>query len=143
MRWYIFIAAALGLAGCNEYSRESRVISAIERQIQLPTDAYPLRAYSRVYAYAPDNKVVAIYLLPSKPDQRLCEEEKEIERKENGEGASQFCLPPKGLIAGEQRWIKDYQMLPGAHDGGCKFIDVQYDLNSKNFLQVACHGEVG
>lgn len=143
MKWSIAITLTFGLAGCGEHSRETKVISAIEREIRLPVGTQPIHAYSRVYAYAPENKVVAIYLIPSNPDQRLCDEEKEIERKEKSEGASRFCPPPEGLIAGEKRWIEDYKMLPGAHDGGCDYIDVQYDLNSKNFLQVACHGNVG
>jgi hypothetical protein len=141
MKWYIFIV--LALAGCEKQSQETKMISVIESEIRLPARAHSLDAYSRIYAYAPDNKIVAIYLMPSKPDQRLCEEEKEIERNSKGGGASQFCPPPKGLIAGEQRWIADYRMLPGAHDGGCSYVDVQYDLTSKSFMKVACHGEVG
>lgn len=143
MKWPIVIALTLGLAGCDAQTGEADMTSAIEREIRLPVGAHPLNAYARVYAYAPDDKVVAIYFFPSKPDQRLCEEEREIEFKERSEGASRFCPPPKGLIAGERRWITDYTMLPGAHDGGCNYIDVEYDMKAHSFAHVACHGEVG
>ncbi|MEC3950719.1 hypothetical protein [Sphingobium sp. HWE2-09] len=132
----------LGLAGCGEQNQETKVISTIEREVRLPSGSHPLKAYSRVYAYAPDNRVMAIYLLPEHPNPKLCEEEKEIERKEKSRGGSRFCPPPYGLVAGEQRWIENYRMLPGANDGGCDYIDVEYDLTSKKFLQVACHGRV-
>lgn len=146
MKRRIVIAVALGLAGCKASNNEAVIIAAIESEVRLPVDAHPLNAYARFYAYGPNDVVVGNYLIPpSGPDLKLCEEEKAIEKKENmkGQSGSQYCLPPRGVRAGEHRWMADYKWLPGGHDGGCNFIDVIYDLASERFLKVECHGSVG
>ncbi|WP_443969595.1 hypothetical protein [Sphingobium sp. CR28] len=145
MKRGIVIAVALGLVGCKASIKEAAIIAAIESKVRLPVNARPLDAYARFYAYGPDDVVVGNYLIPpSEPDLKLCEEEKAIEKKENveGESASRYCPPPRGVGAGEHRWMSNYKWLPGGYDGGCNYIDVIYDLASERFLKVECHGSV-
>lgn len=115
-------------------------MDAIERDIRLPPGARPLKEFARTYKFASPSRVVAFYFIPSKQhDEWFCQM-----AKKGGPTNGQIvlgCPSPDGLRAGERRWLGDDVSLPDVCDGGCGYIDVEYDLKSKAVTSAHCHGE--
>ena len=141
MRHRLFHAALLWLAGCSPIEDRQRVelMDRIEHLIQLPVGAYPLNSYARAYKFSSQDQVRAFYFLPDlKYDQWFCDGAKRGGRT-NGQVAL-ACPPPEGMKADERRWFGDDVYLPDVCDGGCGFIDVEYNLKSGAVVSVRCHG---
>ena len=117
-------------------------MDAIEARIRLPAGAFPISAYARLYAYAPDGGVSAIYVIPSERNAAACANELALEAKDKLEVISFYCQPPKGISAGERRWVSNHRSLPIVDDGGCHFVDVRYDPATQKIDLVECHGAV-
>lgn len=49
--------------------------------------------------------------------------------------------PPDGMKQGERRWVTNDGALPQVSDGGCDYIDVEFDLVTATVTRLACHGE--
>jgi len=110
----------------------------IESKVVMPGRAEPLHHYARAYAYGPNNAVVAAYFIPSaESDNRWCNRAR-AEGAEDGQLAL-FCSPPVGMVSGERRWFKH---LPFETDGGCSWIEIEFDLTTRVIEYAVCHGEV-
>lgn len=142
MKFHLSLAATFMIAGCTspEQPRHTEIMDAIEHDIQMPSGARPLNQFSRTYKYASSTRVVAFYFVPDeKPDERFCKA-----TKDSGPNNGQVllgCPPPEGMKAGERRWLNDDVSLPDVNDGGCNYIDVEYDLKSMSLTRADCHGE--
>ena len=135
------LAALALVAACTsaEQGQQNEIMEAIEREIQLPAEAAALDRYARAYKRASPTRIVAFYFIRyGKPNSFSC-----TAASENGPSNGQIlmrCPPPDGMAAGERRWLDDAMSLPGADDGGCDYVDVEYDLDTKSFVRVSCHG---
>jgi len=141
MRQRLFLAALLWLSGCaqTEEHQRAELIGKIEQSIHLPVGAYPLSAYARVYKFSSQDRVTAFYFVPDvKHDQWFCDGAKKGGRT-NGQVAL-ACPPPKGMKADERRWFGDDVYLPDVCDGGCGYIDVEYNVKSGSVISAKCHG---
>ena len=142
MKSHSSIAAMLLIAGCSmpEQRQHTESMDAIENNVQIPSGAGPIIKFARTYKYASSTRVVAFYFVPDdKPDEAFCKG-----AKEGGPTNGQIllgCPPPDGMKAGERRWVSDDVFLPDVNDGGCNYIDVEYDLKSKSVTYANCHGE--
>jgi hypothetical protein len=142
MKFHLSLAPIFLIAGCtsSEQPQHTKIMDAIEQGVQMPSEARPLNQFSRTYKYASSNRVVAFYFVADdKPDDRFCSRTKEGGRK-NGQ-VLLACPPPEGMKAGERRWLNEDVSLPDVNDGGCSYIDVEYDLKSKSVTRADCHGE--
>ncbi len=113
-------------------------MDTVERQISLPRGSLPLRAYARAYAPLSKDRVSALYFRP------MTEFTSCREAKDGGPTNGQIvllCPPPDGIRAGERRWLNDSLLLPSVSDGGCAFIDVEFDTRAKRVVLARCHGE--
>ncbi|NML08267.1 hypothetical protein [Sphingomonas sp. G-3-2-10] len=139
MRIWLWPLVAAILNGCAPSAIPARaaLIDEIEKNVRLPPDASPLSHYARAYAYAPNRRVRAVYFQPDEPYPEFCK--MALEHEQEGAQVSLFCPPPKGMSAGERRWFDNYRFLPSAKDGGCSWITVELDLNTRT-IQVRCNG---
>lgn len=136
----------LAAAGHPQDDGERALMREIEAAIILPRGANPLASYGRNYARE-GTRIVAVFATPpvfsgggcfmvsADLKSRPCtDEEIAGNRKAEREYAASQAA------AGESRWFEDRRSLPLVFDGGCSFIDVEYDPAGKRFVSVACHG---
>lgn len=109
----------------------------IERQVSLPKGASLLKTYARAYAPSSKDRVSALYFRPE-ASFFSCAEAKII-GPTNGKIAI-LCPPPDGIKAGEQHWLTNTRLLPSLSDGGCAYIDLEFDVPSKKVIPAQCHG---
>jgi len=142
MKPYLPFSAILLIVGCTspEQRRQTEIMDAIEHDVQIPFDARPLTQFARTYKYASSTRVVAFYFIPhDEPDEWFCKG-----AKEGGPTNGQVllgCRPPDGMKAGERRWLSDDVCLPYVNDGGCNYVDIEYDLRSQSVIRADCNGE--
>ena len=114
----------------------------IEKQVQLPRDARPLRDYARYYAYADTGDVKAIYLVPFDDDLKPGEGCDEL--LEDFTSKQVPCpdldIPTMNLKAGQRRWMRDNRHLPAVNDGGCAVVNVSFDWKKGKVKEVRCNG---
>ncbi|WP_179042531.1 hypothetical protein [Sphingobium lactosutens] len=142
MKPYLALPAMLLTVSCtsSEQRRHLEIMDAIEHAVQIPSGAGPMSQFARTYKYASPTRVVAFYFIPDETtDELFCEGAKEGGPK-NGQ-VLLGCPPPDGMKAGERRWLNNDVFLPDINDGGCNYIDIEYDLKSKLFIRAECHGE--
>ena len=142
MKALLLLVPAICLAGCTspEQRRETAIMDAIERTIQLPPMAGALNQYARTYGLSSSDVVVGFYFRPaSVRDQSFCEATKKY-GPDNGQ-ISLACPPPEGMRAGERRWFADQRKMPDSTDGGCSSFHIEFNLRSQTFVQpVRCSG---
>ncbi len=140
-RHFIF-ATVLLAAGCGpaEERQHAELMDVIEQGLELPNGAEQLRRYARTYKFASPNRVEAHYFMPS--DSFIDESCKGAKSggRTNGQIAL-LCPPPDGMQAGERRWFAYDVSLPLVEDGGCNFIEVEYDVQRKAIVSAYCNGE--
>lgn len=125
------------------------LMERIERAVVLPKEAKPLSEYGRNYAFSGPNKVIATYLIPSRPigSSEGCEvvlEEfntrpctaKEIAKLARADASAVASQTP----AGKRRWYDSSRSLPFISDGGCQQVTVQYDILTQHITAVSCNG---
>ena len=130
------------LSGCSTAEERDReaVMNQIEKQVQLPDGARPLREYARYYAEH-EGEVVAVYMIPPNDEIRPgdgCEE-----LLENLTTREVPCEPMKtdwAMPAGERRWFRSEQELPFINDGGCLQITVIFDRAKAVVKSADCNG---
>ena len=141
----LLVAAAP--ASSSRYQQQ--LMDQIERAVVLPKSAKPLNAYGRNYAFSGPHRVIAIYLLPSKPldSSYGCEvmlkdlSSRSCTRSERAElAASSARAIAAETPAGRRRWFKSVGSLPMIADGGCTQVTVWYDVPTHHVLAVACNG---
>ena len=137
-----FLAPALLLAaeGCTPHIRpeQTAIMDLVERQITLPRGAKPLTAYARAYAETSKDRVSALYFCPD-AEFSSCRG-----AKAGGPSNGQIvllCPPPEGMQAGERRWLDNSQSLPSVSDGGCAYVDVEFNIPAKKVVLAQCHGD--
>jgi hypothetical protein len=146
------ILAILALACSAQSSEQTAIMRAIEASVVLPEGADALEEYSRNYAVGPDGRIMAYYVIPSDPiiadeddgcevmledlESRPCtsEEVAEMVRDDQARAARM------GKV-GQSRWFESYGELPLVLDGGCNFIEIIYDPQTKRIERVECNGE--
>lgn len=138
----VFVLPALAISSCAaaDDPGHEQIMDRIEAKLRLPAGASPLGAYARTYAYAADGKVVGNYFVPmaSSPADAFCQGAKRYGR-DNGQIAL-ACPPPDGMAAGQRRWYAKPGMLPQVDDGGCAFVDIEFDPKTSAVLSAECHG---
>ena len=141
MKFRATVVVAFFLSGCssNEQRNREAMMDDIERQIELPAGARHLENYARAYRESAPNRVSAIYFTPLKPDPDFCRGA----RSGGADNAGQIalsCPPPDGMNQGERRWFPGKQALPDVLDGGCNYIDVEFNVGSRRIISAECHG---
>ncbi len=151
----VMIAAAVYLtlaSACSTAERQD-LMSAIEAKLVMPAGAASIEAYSRNYAFRPDGKVVAIYVIPRLADTREdpedgCEvlledfESRPCSDDEIAELRQQHAAIAAQLgTVGQSRWFDDYLELPAISDGGCDVLDILFNPNSGQIEHIACNGQ--
>lgn len=139
---HLVFSALLCIAGCTppEERQQVELMDAIEKAIRLPPDAGTLARFARVYKFASSDRVIGFYFVPDdEPDEQFCQDTK-MGGRTNGQIAL-ACPPPEGMTADERRWFANDVHLPRVSDGGCYYIDVEYDLKRNVVTSARCHGE--
>lgn len=134
-------AAASGTASLDQ-RRQAQLMDEIEARIALPPGAVALGAYARFYAFEPEGKVAARYIVP--PNPILSPDDMCSEMLANG-GWRRIKCPPlepwaDGAQAGERRWLADPMNMPVMADGGCGQVNILYDPRTRQFEHVSCNG---
>ncbi len=127
-------------------------MQAIEVAVVLPEGAGALDEYSRNYATGPDGKVLAHYVIPTESsvadedhgcevmlanfDSRPCTDEEVAEMVRDDQARAE-----RMGRAGQSRWLESYSELPLVLDGGCGFIEIVYNPQSKQIERAECNGE--
>ena len=115
-------------------------MDAIEQKVRLPSNAGPIEHYARAYAYGSPTRIAAVYFRPDRShDPAFCQE-----AKRGGVDNGQIllgCALPDGMKQDERRWVTSDEALPQVSDGGCDYIDVEFDLVTATVTRLACHGE--
>jgi len=112
----------------------------VERQVRLPTGAAALEQYARAYAFGPDDRVAAYYFRPDeRRDDSDCREAQAGGALNAGQIAL-ICSPPIGMEPGERRWFASERHFPVADDGGCRYIEIEFDLRRNSIVRVECNG---
>ncbi|MEO5493350.1 MAG: hypothetical protein ABIR08_04905 [Sphingomonas sp.] len=110
----------------------------IESKMRLPAGSGTIDRFARAYKFASPTRVIALYFVPDDgKGKSFCSEAKKGGSK--GEIAL-FCPPPDGMKVGERRWFSDNASLPVVFDGGCSYVDVEYDLKAETVIFSKCHG---
>jgi hypothetical protein len=115
------------------------IMDDIESKVQLPPRAQLLEYYARAYTYASSTRVAALYFRPlDNQDFEFCEGAKSY-GADNGQ-ILLGCPPPDGMKRNERRWLGNGTLLPVVDDGGCAYINVEYDLTTKTVIRAYCNG---
>lgn len=141
MKSILILASAIFTAACTspETQRRTELMNEIENEVKLPPGSGIIDGFARAYKFASSDRVVAFYFVPDGGHDRwFCEGAKKGGRT-NGQIAL-ACPPPEGMKAGERRWFGDDVYLPDVCDGGCNYIDVEYDVGSRKVISARCHG---
>ena len=133
------LAVTLVIVGCasTDERRHTNLMNNIEKEIQLPPGAAKISQYARAYKFDSHDRITAFYFIPQNVD-GFCQGAKRGGRT-NGQIAL-ACPPPDGMKAGERRWFDNDVYLPEVNDGGCNYIDVEYDLKTNAVTYAQCHG---
>ena len=118
-------------------------MDTVERQVRLPTGAVALERYARAYAFGPNDRVAAYYFLP---DERRDVSDCRGAQAGGALNAGQIaliCPPPIGMEPGERRWCATERHLPVVYDGGCSYIEVEFDMRRDSIVRVECNGSAG
>ena len=125
---------------------------AMESAVKLPAKAKALEEYSRNYAFRPDGKVIAVYVIPRPAKERGSEVGCEVVLENFG---SRPCTDAEKVEfedrekrtaerfgqANQSRWLGDYHELPMLLDGGCDLIEIIYDPRTDRIQSTQCNGE--
>ena len=133
-------------------SEHQAQMTFIEETVQLPEDARPIDEYSRNYAWRPDGKIIAIYVVPFEPmggapgyddcvvilensEEKPCSDGDIAEiRQQDAANAAAFGE------AGRSRWFSNHFELPSIFDGGCMQVEIVFDPRSQEIENVKCNG---
>jgi hypothetical protein len=130
----LLTAALFATAAVAAPPPDRATIATIERLVQLPDGARPLRSYDRWYLYrtvSGRRMVEGLYLGTEYEDLR--------ERQAQGEA-------PSWKAASQQRpgrvhpVSNAWEMPAGIDDGGCDEVHVLYDVAASRVTKVACNG---
>jgi hypothetical protein len=141
LKCYLTVSAALFVVACAspEERRRAEIMNAIEKEIQLPQGAGEMTRYARTYKFASPDRVIGFYFVPDKDyDDWFCQGAKKGGAT-NGQIAL-ACPPPDGIAAGERRWFDADVHMPAVSDGGCNYVDVEYDMKTNRVTSARCHG---
>src|SRR6476646_5747339 len=135
---YVGLAIVL-LAACStaEERKQKSLMDQIEHTVRLPGGAHPLSAYARYYAFQ-NGGVHAVYIIPW--DRTPLLDNACGERGSNStshEGNCQILLDP--LKAGQRRWLGHSRDLPVEFEGGCKVVEIDFDVARGRVTNAACH----
>jgi major membrane immunogen (membrane-anchored lipoprotein) len=128
-----------------EQRTQEHLMEEIERAVSLPPGASPLSAYGRNYAYFGRDFVRGEYLIPDPPmtESTSCSHwggvpctKEEVQEMIKSDKAFRATM----ASAGERRWFKSVDDLPGVNDGGCIQITVEYHIPTRSVLFAACNG---
>ena len=114
----------------------------IEASISLPTGASEIDSYARYYTKSENGLVNAVYLSPfEKPDPNdSCSEiMPDDSLKDVPCPKTEYAYPI--LESGQRVWLKDFRNIPIVFDGGCSYIEIEYDLKTQKYVSVQCNGE--
>lgn len=125
---------------------------SIEAAVVLPKGAGALDEYSRNYAVGRDGKIIAYYVIPfatsitegedgcevmlENLESRPCTDEEVAEMVRDD-----LAQAERRGRAGQSRWFDSYGELPLVLDGGCGFIEIIYDPETKRIERAECNGE--
>lgn len=113
----------------------------IERKVPLPKGAGGLDAYARYYAFLPDGKVIARYVVPIRYERKPGETCEELD--ENFEGHEVPCAPPSTWpaegVAGKRFWVANERSMPFMNDGGCNQLNIAFDPDTGK-IEAFCNG---
>lgn len=154
IRTIINSIALVTCAACSpqQPAENEKIMRAIESAVKLPVNAKAFKEYSRNYAFRPDGKVVAIYVIPRSAQERESEFGCEVMLKNFGsrscthtekvEVANQEKRRAKRFgHANQSRWFGDYRELPLLMDGGCDLIEIIYNPRLHRIQSAQCNGE--
>jgi hypothetical protein len=142
--------AASGSPGPSEDLAHDVLMDEIERQVRLPAGAYRMDEYGRYYAQDGKRRVRAVYRLPPEPvtPDPLpagwgCEE---ILPLGHEPATREIPCPPDEdisdyLRAGQRRWVADRKALPTMFDGGCRVVNLVFDLKTRKVEHALCNGD--
>lgn len=137
--------ASLVVQGCLQTpaSNADKLFDEIEGQVQMPKKARDLAEYARYYAPSRGGKVQGVYLLPF-PEPTVGLDQGCAEITGNSALRDVPCPPAPAqsevLKAGQRRWVSNERNLPLINDGGCRVINVQFDLKTRKVEEVTCNG---
>lgn len=129
-------------SGCHPVEQNSRanLAQTIEQNIELPAGSEPLESYARVYKDAGQDRISAVYFIPSNTFiDEVCQSAKSG-GPSNGQIAM-LCPPPDGVRAGKRRWVDDDVSLPIQLDGGCSYVAIEYSVARDTATSARCNGE--
>ena len=106
----LMMACGPAFSADREFVPSEDEIVALENAIRLPDGSKPLGQYRRFYAGKVEDGKHMI--------------------------AAVFKLDPSNAAIR----VVDLAHLPVVFDGGCSVVDVQYEVESRSFLGVRCHG---
>lgn len=129
-------------------------METIESTVQLPKGARSIDEYSRNYAFMPDGKVLAVFIIPMEPtgydregfgcevmledfESRPCTDE-EISDMKQQDRATTVSYG----AANESRWFDDYLELPMILDGGCAQVTIVFEPRSETIETAECNGSI-
>ena len=141
----VFAAFGLGLllAGCaTESSQTDKIMDQIESTISLPSGASEIGSYARYYTKSENGLVTAVYLSPfEKPDPNdgCSEIMPDDSLKDVPCPETEYAYPL--LESGQRVWLEDFRNMPVVFDGGCIYIEIEYDLKTQKYISIACNGE--
>ena len=134
-RLFLVLPALVAACSASPDSQHAQLLDEVERQVRLPDQAEPLKAYSRYYASAANGEIVGIYLLPDL-QRGKCVGDGEDQTSSIGE-----CQPVRGtrnLKANERLWVDNHTLLPTLSGRGCTVVNVAYNPATGQPTRVSC-----
>ncbi|WP_337658825.1 hypothetical protein [Sphingorhabdus sp. Alg231-15] len=127
------------VVGCDENKHDetaetSAIMDVIENEVSIPSSGRTLDEYVRYYSFTANGEVSVVYITPINVSESvICDDEEVIS----------ICTPEGRRIsfaeAGTRMWLNDFDLIPGMDDGGCNYIQFEFDPATSNILNFRCN----
>ncbi len=139
IRICLALAMSSIVVGCDENKHDetaetSAIMDVIENEVSIPSSGRTLDEYVRYYSFTANGEVSVVYITPINVSESvICDDEEVIS----------ICTPEGRRIsfaeAGTRMWLNDFDLIPGMDDGGCNYIQFEFDPATSNILNFRCN----
>ena len=101
---------------------------------KIPSEGRNLNECVRYYTYDRDGNVAGVYIIPGVEGVKAICNSREPETACTVEERRIWMAQP-----GTRLWLKDFKLIPGMDDGGCDYIELEFDTSTNRVSELKCN----